>query len=29
MMLLEGANRLHVSLRDLRQLARLVPRNDW
>ncbi|MEO3827490.1 hypothetical protein [Actinomadura sp. B10D3] len=28
-MLLEGANRLHVSLRDLRQLARLVPRDDW
>ncbi|MEU5880734.1 hypothetical protein [Spirillospora sp. NPDC047279] len=28
-MLLEGANRLHVSLRNLRQLARLVPRNDW
>ncbi|MFC6885525.1 MULTISPECIES: hypothetical protein [Actinomadura] len=28
-MLLEGANRLHVSLRNLRQLARLVPRDDW
>ncbi|GAA2155249.1 hypothetical protein [Actinomadura napierensis] len=28
-MLLEGANRLHVSMRDLRQLARLVPRDDW
>lgn len=28
-MLLEGAGRLHVSLRDLRQLARLVPRDDW
>ncbi|MEU6748752.1 hypothetical protein ABZ914_21250 [Spirillospora sp. NPDC046719] len=28
-MLLEGANRLHVSMRDLRQLARMVPRDDW
>ena len=28
-MLLEGANRLHVSMRNLRQLARLVPRDDW
>jgi hypothetical protein len=28
-MLLEGANRLHVRMRDLRQLARLVPRDDW
>ncbi|XVQ07824.1 hypothetical protein ACQP1W_35325 [Spirillospora sp. CA-255316] len=28
-MLLEGANRLHVSMRNLRQLARLVPRHDW
>lgn len=28
-MLLEGTGRLHVSLRDLRQLARLVPRDDW
>ncbi|WP_067465300.1 hypothetical protein [Actinomadura macra] len=27
--MLEGANRLPVSLRDLRQLARLVPRDDW
>ncbi|MFC9976410.1 hypothetical protein ACFVH6_36495 [Spirillospora sp. NPDC127200] len=27
--LLEGANRLHVSMRNLRQLARLVPRDDW
>ncbi|MCW2885555.1 MAG: hypothetical protein QOE54_1665 [Streptosporangiaceae bacterium] len=28
-MLLEGANRLHVGMRNLRQLARLVPRDDW
>ncbi|TDD95860.1 hypothetical protein [Actinomadura rubrisoli] len=28
-MLLEGANRLHVSMRNLAQLARLVPRDDW
>ncbi|MDL4777108.1 MULTISPECIES: hypothetical protein [Thermomonosporaceae] len=28
-MLLEGANRLHVSMRLLGQLARLVPRDDW
>ncbi|MQY08583.1 hypothetical protein [Actinomadura macrotermitis] len=28
-MLLEGATRLHVSMRNLRQLARLVPRDDW
>jgi hypothetical protein len=28
-MLLEGANRLHVSMKNLRQLARLVPRDDW
>jgi hypothetical protein len=28
-MLLEGANRLHVSMRNLRQLARQVPRDDW
>ncbi|GLW65010.1 hypothetical protein Arub01_32540 [Actinomadura rubrobrunea] len=28
-MLLEGPNRLHVSMRNLRQLARLVPRDDW
>ncbi|MCW2940022.1 MAG: hypothetical protein JWN00_3007 [Actinomycetia bacterium] len=28
-MLLEGANRLHVSMRNLRQLARLVPKDDW
>jgi hypothetical protein len=28
-MLLEGANRLHVSMRNLRQLARMVPRDDW
>ncbi|MBA9006127.1 MULTISPECIES: hypothetical protein [Thermomonospora] len=28
-MLLEGASRLHVSMRNLRQLARLVPRDDW
>ncbi|WP_030167652.1 hypothetical protein [Spirillospora albida] len=27
--LLEGANRLHISMRNLRQLARLVPRDDW
>lgn len=27
--LLEGANRLYVSMRNLRQLARLVPRDDW
>ncbi|MBW8483307.1 hypothetical protein [Actinomadura parmotrematis] len=27
--LLEGAARLHVSMRNLRQLARLVPRDDW
>ncbi|TNY37394.1 hypothetical protein [Thermomonospora catenispora] len=28
-MLLEGASRLHVSMRNLRQLARQVPRDDW
>lgn len=28
-MLLEGTTRLHVSMRNLRQLARLVPRDDW
>lgn len=28
-MLLEGANRVHVSMRNLRQLARLIPRDDW
>jgi hypothetical protein len=28
-MLLEGANRLHVSMKNLRQLARQVPRYDW
>jgi hypothetical protein len=28
-MLLEGATRLHVSMRNLRQLARMVPREDW
>jgi hypothetical protein len=28
-MLLEGAHRLHVSMKNLRQLARLVPRDDW
>ncbi|MCD0453382.1 hypothetical protein LO762_30000 [Actinocorallia sp. API 0066] len=28
-MLLEGAGRLHVGMRNLRQLARLVPRDDW
>ncbi|WP_018656520.1 hypothetical protein [Actinomadura flavalba] len=28
-MMLEGANRLHVDLRLLWQLARLVPRGDW
>jgi hypothetical protein len=28
-MLLEGRNRLHVSMKNLRQLARLVPRDDW
>ncbi|MGH3391579.1 MAG: hypothetical protein ACRDOO_22135 [Actinomadura sp.] len=28
-MLLEGATRLHVSMRNLRQLARMVPRDDW
>ncbi|MGK5550279.1 hypothetical protein ACSNOI_01575 [Actinomadura kijaniata] len=27
--LLEGAARLHVSVRNLRQLARRVPRDDW
>ncbi len=26
---LEGRGRLHVGLRDLRQLARLMPRDDW
>ena len=28
-MLLEGAHRLHVSMKNLRQLARLVPQDDW
>jgi hypothetical protein len=28
-MLLEGAHRLHVSMKNLRQLARLVPNDDW
>ncbi|ROO84200.1 hypothetical protein EDD29_1718 [Actinocorallia herbida] len=28
-MLLEGIGRLHVGMRNLRQLARLVPRDDW
>ncbi|RAY13934.1 hypothetical protein DPM19_16680 [Actinomadura craniellae] len=28
-MLLEGITRLHVSMRNLRQLARMVPRDDW
>ncbi|ACY97812.1 MULTISPECIES: hypothetical protein [Thermomonospora] len=28
-MALEGPTRLHVSMRNLRQLARLVPRDDW
>lgn len=28
-MLLEGVTRLHVSMRNLRQLARQVPRDDW
>ncbi|MEV4258401.1 hypothetical protein AB0J52_35040, partial [Spirillospora sp. NPDC049652] len=27
--LLEGPTRLHVGMRDLRQIARLVPRDDW
>jgi hypothetical protein len=28
-MLLEGTHRLHVSMKNLRQLARLVPNDDW
>ncbi|MFC5187491.1 hypothetical protein [Actinomadura harenae] len=28
-MLLEGPTRLHVGMRDLRQIARLIPRDDW
>ncbi|GAA3206479.1 hypothetical protein [Actinocorallia longicatena] len=28
-MLLQGASRLHVGMKNLRQLARLVPRDDW
>ncbi|GAB3652930.1 hypothetical protein GCM10027589_10730 [Actinocorallia lasiicapitis] len=28
-MLLQGAARLHVGMKDLRQFARLVPRDDW
>ncbi|MFB9833677.1 hypothetical protein [Actinoallomurus acaciae] len=28
-MLLDGPQRLHIGMRNLRQLARLVPRDDW